>query len=461
LKSASDSQPGGVANPAQSEVTLWVPGAGCGLTCQGAGPAFFGSDYTIGCPTLRGFRRVGNRTAKTNDLNGLTSNYTYDPIYELTQVTQGGGTTESYSYDAVGNRLSSSGVPTYSYNTSNELTSNSSGSYTYDANGNTLADPSGKSYTWDFENRLTQAVNPGVGTTTFRYDPFGRRIQKSGPLGTTNFLYDGPLDQGWNVIEEVDNSGNVLARYTQRQEMDQTLAELRSGATSYFEQDGIGSVTSLSNSAATLANTYSFDSFGNLTESTGSITNPFRYTAREFDPETNIYEYRARYFDPSIGRFIGEDPMGFEAGDNFYRYVENRPLDLVDPLGLSTLVFHRESGLLYIYDGFGNFLGVCEAHNNAASGSRGTWPNGFYAFLYHKYHPPDPNGPYGSYGIFVFNRPPCEGCGVHSGRANHPDKRGRVGTEAATEGCIRTTDSCMRFITGINIMDPITNIIVY
>jgi YD repeat-containing protein len=61
-----------------------------------------------------------------------------------------------------------------------------------DANGNTLSDSSGKSYSWDFENRLVQVVNPGVGTTTFRYDPWGRRIQKSGPLGTTNYLYDGP-----------------------------------------------------------------------------------------------------------------------------------------------------------------------------------------------------------------------------------------------------------------------------
>ncbi|HEX4921663.1 MAG TPA: RHS repeat domain-containing protein [Candidatus Bathyarchaeia archaeon] len=61
----------------------------------------------------------------------------------------------------------------------------------YDANGNILTDASGKQYTWDFENRLTQDVVPGTGTTTFRYDPFGRRIQKSGPLGTTNYLYDG------------------------------------------------------------------------------------------------------------------------------------------------------------------------------------------------------------------------------------------------------------------------------
>jgi YD repeat-containing protein len=74
----------------------------------------------------------------------------------------------------------------------------------YDANGNALSDPSGKSFTWDFENRLTQAVNPGVGTTTVRYDSFGRRIQKSRPLGTTNYLYDGR-----SLLEEVDQNGNV------------------------------------------------------------------------------------------------------------------------------------------------------------------------------------------------------------------------------------------------------------
>jgi hypothetical protein len=56
----------------------------------------------------------------------------------------------------------------------------------YDNNGNTLTDASGKSSTWDFENRMVQAVVPGTNggtTTTFKYDPFGRRIQKSGPLG--------------------------------------------------------------------------------------------------------------------------------------------------------------------------------------------------------------------------------------------------------------------------------------
>jgi RHS repeat-associated protein len=280
-----------------------------------------------------GYDYAGNRTSKTNYLNGTTWNYGYDAIYELLyellQVTQGGSTKESYSYDAVGNRLSSSAVPTYSYNSSNELTSNSSGSYTYDANGNTLSDPSGKSYSWDFENRLTQVVNPGVGTTTFRYDPFGRRIQKSGPLGTTNFLYDSA-----NLLEEVDNSGGVLARYNQTRGLDEELSELRAGATSYYEADGLGTITSLSNAAGVLANTYSYDSYGRLTASTGTLVNPFQYTGREFDSETGLYFNRARYFDPATGRWLSEDPIRFFGDKNFYRYSLNNPVNYSDPSGL-------------------------------------------------------------------------------------------------------------------------------
>jgi RHS repeat-associated protein len=203
---------------------------------------------------------------------------------------------------------------------------------TYDANGNTLTDPSGKSYTWDFENRLTQAVVPGTngGTTTFKYDPFGRRIQKSGPLGTTNYLYD-----GHNDIEEVDSSGNVLARYTQGPRIDQPLAELRSGTTSFYQQDALRSVTSLSNAAGALANTYTFDSFGKLTASTGALTNLFQYTARESDPETGLYYYRERYYDLSAGRFVSEDPVRFGSGDvDFYAYVRNHPQNVGDPFGL-------------------------------------------------------------------------------------------------------------------------------
>ena len=209
-------------------------------------------------------------------------------------------------------------------------------SHSYDANGNTLSDASAKSYSWDFENRLTQVVNPGVGTTSFRYDPFGRRIQKSGPLGTTNYLYDG-MAAGANIIEEVDSSGNVLARYTQDSRVDGPLAMLRGATTAYYEQDGVNSVTSLSSSAGAVANSYSYDSFGKLTASTGTLTNSFQYTGREFDQETTIYFNRARYYDPSMGRFFSEDPIKFAGGPDFYVYVRNSPVGLLDPSGLDAL----------------------------------------------------------------------------------------------------------------------------
>jgi RHS repeat-associated protein len=84
---------------------------------------------------------------------------------------------------------------------------------------------------------------------------------------------------------------------------------LRSATTSYYHANGLGSVTSLSNTAGTLAQTYTFDSVGKQTASTGSLINPFQYTGRESDHETGLYYYRARYYDQGSGRFLSEDPM--------------------------------------------------------------------------------------------------------------------------------------------------------
>jgi RHS repeat-associated protein len=285
-----------------------------------------GASYTVDS--------AGNRTAKTDQHANVTSNYTYDPIYELTQVTQATTTTESYTFDAVGNRLSSLGVSLYNVNTSNELTSTPATSYTYDYNGNILTSVTGSnttSYAWDFENRLTSVTLPGTGgTVTFKYDPFGRRIYKSSSSGTNIYAYDGE-----NLIEETNASGTAIARYEQTQHIDEPLAMLRSGTTSFYHTDALGSVTSLSSSTGSLAQTYTFDSFGKQTGSSGSVTNPFQYTAREWDSETSLYFYRARYYDPQNGRFISEDPASFLSGGiNFYQYVENSPLGFTDANGL-------------------------------------------------------------------------------------------------------------------------------
>ena len=134
-------------------------------------------------------------------------------------------------------------------------------------------------------------------------------------------------------MEETNSAGTAVARYSQTQNIDEPLAMLRSSATSYYHADGLGSVTSLSNAAGSIANTYTYDSFGKLTGSSGSLVNPFQYTARESDSETGLYYYRARYYDPTTGRFLTEDPIRFGGGINFYDYVANGPVLFVDPLG--------------------------------------------------------------------------------------------------------------------------------
>jgi YD repeat-containing protein len=60
------------------------------------------------------------------------SSYSYDAIYQLTQVVLDGNVSESYAYDAVGNRLSALGSSPWNYSDSNELLSTPNASFVYD-----------------------------------------------------------------------------------------------------------------------------------------------------------------------------------------------------------------------------------------------------------------------------------------------------------------------------------------
>jgi RHS repeat-associated protein len=141
---------------------------------------------------------------------------------------------------------------------------------------------------------------------------------------------------------------------------------LRSSTTSYYHADGLGSITSLSNGAGSVAETYAYDSFGRQSSSSGSLTNPFQYTGRELDAETTLYYMRARYFDPTVGRFLSEDPAGAGAGPNAYLYTANSPVGSVDPYGLDWIEYTGQR--LTVYSGrFGDRSGILETCN-ATSG---------------------------------------------------------------------------------------------
>jgi RHS repeat-associated protein len=236
-------------------------------------------------------------------------------------------------------------APTYGYDkvvTSSE-----------DNNGNTLTKVVGSNttnYSWDFENRLSSVTLPGSGgTVSFKYDPFGRRIYKSSSSGTSIFAYDQD-----NVTEETNPTGSVVARYAQGLRIDEPLAMLRSATTNYYQADGLKSITSLSDSTGSVSATYNYDSFGNQMSSTGSLVNPFQYAAREFDSETGLYYYRARHYAPNVGRFASEDPVRFDAGQNFYQYVSNNPTLFIDPTGLVQILPEDPSINTVVCDGHGH-----------------------------------------------------------------------------------------------------------
>ena len=108
-----------------------------------------------------------------------------------------------------------------------------------------------------------------------------------------------------------------MARYAQGLGIDEPLAIYRGGKSYYYHADGLGSIVALSDNHGTTKASYTYDAFGNNAPPSpppppSSVTNPFRYTAREFDIESGLYYYRARYYDPAAGRFLSEDPIGFE-----------------------------------------------------------------------------------------------------------------------------------------------------
>lgn len=243
---------------------------------------------------------------------------------------------ETFTYDPVGNRATSHLSPSYTYDAANRLLADSRFDYTYDENGNTLsrkdrASGGVRSYEYNAENRITKIVFADGSTATYRYDPLGRRSEKTVGGQTTRYVYAGA-----SILREIDANGNTVARYTPGLYWDETLAVRRNGVIHVLETDGLGSVArTVGNGAAT--STYTYDSYGQIIAQTGTPPTPFAFQGREYDAESRLYYYRARHYDPRVGRFLTEDPIGLTGGWNVYAFVRNNPLNHFDLLGLASV----------------------------------------------------------------------------------------------------------------------------
>ena len=287
-----------------------------------------------------------NLLANITRTNGVASDYTYDQLGRLLSIVHANGAStidiQTYTYDSVGNRINHStglaqplitqpAVSTFDDN--NRLLTRNGTTFTYDANGNRATENGPtwtKTYTWDSRNRLTKLESP-QSIIDFRYDFSGNLIHQtttdaSGTV-TKKFL----LDDLTNVVQESRSDGMQLSILT-GQSVDNHLAVTDSGGTTeYGLADGLNSTVATVNQAGVQTATLNYEPYGETT--TGS-TYPFQYTGRVLVLD-NLYYYRARFYDPMAGRFISEDPIYFLGGDvNFYKYVGNNPVALIDPFGL-------------------------------------------------------------------------------------------------------------------------------
>ena len=105
---------------------------------------------------------------------------------------------------------------------------------------------------------------------------------------------------------------------------------------------GLGSTDRLTDTSASVTDSYIYQAFGSIRASTGTSANPFRFVGRSgyyFNQDLLDYYLLVRVLNPVTGRFSSADPLGFGAADsNPYRYAQNDPPNLIDPSGEDCVV---------------------------------------------------------------------------------------------------------------------------
>ena len=270
----------------------------------------------------------------------------------MRENNQAAGKTWTYAYDDGGNIQSKT---EYAYTTgslgaavrtipygygdaswSDLLTSIDGQSLTADEIGNLLSDGTW-AYTWQHGRQLAGMSKSGT-NIAYGYDSDGKRITKTVNGTAYNYHYLG--DQ----LVELTWGGNKL-RFT----YDSTgpLSVNCNGTEYFYVKNAQGDVTGLVNASGTRVVTYTYDAWGNLLSTTGTMAttlgeqNPLRYRGYVYDTETGLYYLQSRYYNPTWGRFINADdtalllssPGKAHWDKNVFAYCDNNPLNRVDEDG--------------------------------------------------------------------------------------------------------------------------------
>jgi RHS repeat-associated protein len=290
------------------------------------------SDGTLLTYATYTYDAVGNRLSMSTPEGNYT--YSYDAIYRLTGEVNPIGGTYSYTYDAVGNRLSmthNGQTINYVYDAGNKLLQAGNTTFTYDGNGNMVSKTENgqtTTYVYNYEDKMIQ-VNLPNGSIVYSYDHSGKRIAKTAGGVTIDYYFDGD-----DLITEAQGA-NILAYYTQGQGL---LSQRRNNASYFYHYDGLGSTKALTDANQNIQNTTKYDAWGSILQSSGTITNPYLYVGElgyYGDADAGMYLLTQRWYNPVVGRFVVRDPLKPPNQVNFFHYVSDNPIEYTDPSGMT------------------------------------------------------------------------------------------------------------------------------
>jgi RHS repeat-associated protein len=269
--------------------------------------------------------------------------YGYDPQDRLTNATKT-GTSQGFSYDADGNRLSQTGTAntTLTYPaTSNRLQSaigSGTKTYTYDTAGNITSDGT-IVYTYNNRGRMKTAKNGTAAAVTYTYDGMGQRIKKT---GTTRFFV---YDEAGHLLGEYNASGTMVQEFVWMGDIPVAVLTPKTGGVNvfYIHTDHLNTPRKITRPTDNkLRWTWNPTPFGTGApnenpQALGAFVFPLRFPGMYADTETgNFYNY-FRTYSPELGRYLESDPIGLAAGVNTYAYVGGNPLSRYDSLGLDAI----------------------------------------------------------------------------------------------------------------------------
>ena len=323
------------AGPTGGETTVTVTGAGfTGATSVlfGTSPAtnvnvISDTQLTATAPVGSGAAAITVTTPAGSSTNLVGDHYSYEAVPQVGAVTPSTGpTTGNATVTITGSGFTGAtavafaGVPAVSFKVLSDtslLAIAPAGTATADITVTTLGGTSAKT--------AADVYSYVAAPTSYGYNGDGLRMSETTASGVTQFTWDSTpsvpeiIDDasmyyiygpGGLPIEQIDHSGNAT----------------------YFFHDANGSTRALLAANGTAGATFTYNAYGSLTNTTGTLRTPLLYGQGYTDQATGLVYLVHRYYDPQTGQFMSVDPA-LEETEAPYSYVDDDPANETDPIG--------------------------------------------------------------------------------------------------------------------------------